>query len=102
MDLMSYSKISTVRDFFAALRSGPYTSLGSYPLYFATRDGEVISFRAAKENAADLARGIRDGAHDRVEFVAINYESRLYCSATSEPIESAYGCAEESDENAEG
>jgi len=89
---MSYQEIRNTKEFFAALRSGPYTSLGSYPLYFLTKDDCVLSFKAAKENALQIGRAMRDDndACWQITHVAINYESLLYCEDTGEQIESAY------------
>lgn len=84
-------EIATVREFIGHLRRGPYTSIGSYPLFFWTHDGEVISFKAAKENVWEQARKIRDRDRERIEGIEVNYESRdLYCVISNERIESAY------------
>ncbi len=83
----------TVRNFLDQLRSGPYTSAGSYPIFFYCADGEVLSFKAAKENVWTIARAIRDGYEKQWIVIGgeINYENtNLYCAHTSERIESAY------------
>lgn len=94
---MSYQKIETTKEFFAALRSGPYTSVGGYPLYFVTKSCDVLSFKAAKENALQIGRALRDDDDTRWQatFVAINYESLLYCEDSGEQIATAYGVADD-------
>ena len=90
--------IVTPSDFGRALRAGPYTSLGCYPVYFVCSDGEAISFEAAKENARRICEAIRDRSNDgwRVIGVDINYEdTALFCAHNGKQIESAYGEKEE-------
>jgi hypothetical protein len=90
--------ITTPSEFARALRAGPYTSLGCYPVYFVCSDGEALSFEAAKENAALICQAIRDGSRCgwRVIDVDINYEdTALFCAHNGKQIESAYGEKEE-------
>ena len=87
--MADYLELKTRKEFFAALRLGPYTALGSYPTYFATKNGETYSFRAAKENAADLGRRFREN-DDPPAYFGVNYESDLICDLSDEPIERAY------------
>jgi hypothetical protein len=92
-------KIETVRDLIRALRSGKYTSIGSYPTYFITRDGEALSHEAIKENIWQVARATRDCHKGRspdlrqwaIYGIAVNWEDPdLYCAHTNKRIESAY------------
>lgn len=84
-------RIETVRDFAKALRAGPYTSLGSYPLFFATLDGEAFGFESARENFAELAREIRDRKPNRIFALEVNWEDgELYERDGGPRIESAY------------
>jgi hypothetical protein len=88
-------EIATFKDFISALREGPYTSIGSYPKFFITSDGETLSFRAAKENAGRIARTIRDEdvySGWMVVAVDVNWEDpNLYCCHLPHTrIESAY------------
>lgn len=90
--------ITTVRDFLTALRAGPFTSVGSYPVFFVLGDSEAICFAEAKRNALSFARAIRDKEPDRPTCAAINWEDpELYCELTGERIESAYAEPEEYD-----
>ncbi len=90
----------TVRDLMRDLRSGPFTSLGSYPTFFLASDGEALSHKAVRENLWRCARDTRDyakrGDHWSTSGWAIvgfdvNWEDpELYCSDSGERIESAY------------
>lgn len=86
--------IETVRDFINALREGPYTSVGCYPIFFLCEDGEPLSYKAAKEEVFRIARAIQGRETDkqwRVTHQAVNWEDpELYCSHSGERIESAY------------
>lgn len=82
----------------AALRAGPYTHVGGYPLYFVTRDGAALSYDAARkqlhsvcwDHLADASTGWR------IDGVQINYEdSDLRCDHTGKRIPSAYAEPEE-------
>lgn len=86
-------QISTAHQLMAALREGKYTSLGSYPIFFLTSDGEALSFDAVRENLWQIARAVRD--HDnggwRVVAYDVNWEDEsLYCAHTGDQIECAY------------
>ena len=75
------------------LRSGPFTSVGCYPTFFMTHDGEALSHKAVRENIWQVARATRDGANDgwRVVGFDVNWEDpELYCADSGERIESAY------------
>jgi len=90
--------ITTPSEFARALRAGPYTSLGCYPVYFVCSDGEALSFEAAKENAALICQAIRDGSRCgwRVIGADVNWEdSSLFCAHSGQRIESAYVAEEE-------
>ncbi len=92
--------------FFAELRAGRYTTLGSYPKYFVTADGGTLSFDACLENALDIGRAIRGDAKRadvdcarffssdpelRVIGCQVNWENpELFCDITGARIESAY------------
>jgi len=86
-------QIKSVRDLMTALRQGKYTSVGSYPLFFYTHDGECLSVSAVRENIYRVARAVRDGSRDGWQVVAhdVNWESEdLQCADSGEPIECAY------------
>lgn len=83
----------TVREFFASLRSGRYTSFGSYPKFWLTHDGATLSYQACRDNAARIGRSIRDRDRDGWRVVAcdVNWEDPdMRCADTGERIESAY------------
>jgi hypothetical protein len=85
-----------VRAFLDALRAGPYTSLGCYPIFFLMADGATLSHASAKENVWEIARATRDagqGYRTGWEFEAsdINWEDPdMVCDHSGERIESAY------------
>lgn len=84
-------QITSVREFFAALRAGRYTSIGSYPVFFVTYDGNTVSYPAARERACDEGRAIRDNVDSRIVAVEVNWENTdLVCCHSGEHIESAY------------
>ena len=86
-----------VREFLDSLREGPFTSLGSYPKFWVTAYGDVLSYAACRANALSIARSIRRHltrpGRDQwtVIGVDINWEDpALFCEETGERIESAY------------
>lgn len=87
------SKDMTVAEFRAALKEGRYTSVGSYPKFFLTSDGGVLSFKTAKEEQEEIEDAIRSKSRNgwRVVAVDVNWEDpELYDDHSGERIESAY------------
>ena len=86
--------IITIRDFGTALKNGPFTSVGSYPVFFLTADGGALSFATAWEERANIAEAINGRSGDkswRVTHVDVNWENaELFDDHTGERIESAY------------
>ena len=87
----------TFHDLCESLREGRFTSLGSYPKFYITADGGVLSTEAVRANLLQIGRAmtrLKDHpCHDqwRVIAVEINWENpELYCDDTNERIESAY------------
>lgn len=91
----------TVRNLMQSLRDGKFTSIGSYPTYFVTGDGEALSHEAVRENLWQIARATREYAKGErwsvdtrqwaVIGAYINYEDEdLTCAHTGKPIECAY------------
>jgi len=77
----------------AALRFGPTTDLGGYPMYFVTRDGAALSFEAARDQFAQVCGDHLDDTSTgwRIDAIAINYEDGdLRCDHTGKAIPSAY------------
>lgn len=85
--------INRPSDFGRALKTGPYTFPGCYPVYFITSDGAALSFDAARREAKLICAAIRERSRDgwRVMAVAVNWEDpALYCDHSGKRIESAY------------
>lgn len=93
----SYTVHALMRD----LRAGKFTSVGSYPTYFVTADGEALSHEAVRENLWLVARATRERAkwgafhHEDSQWAVIcaevNWEDAdLCCAHTGKPIECAY------------
>ena len=87
----------TVREFFASLREGKYSSVGSYPKFWLAADGGTLSYAACRENALQIGRAIRAGRGGsdieqwRVIGCNANWEDPdMTCAHTGERIESAY------------
>lgn len=80
------------------LAEGRYTSLGSYPKYWLTKDGGTLSYAAVRAELRQIMRAMRDAAHYRwtdeqwcVVACDVNWEDAdLHCDHTGERIESAY------------
>ncbi len=80
-----------------SLREGRFTSLGSYPKFYVTADGGVLSHEAVRSNLLQVGRAMgrlrKYPCHGqwRVVSVQVNWEDpELYCDDTGERIESAY------------
>jgi hypothetical protein len=88
-------EIKTVQDFDKALEYGPYAWPGGYPRYFICADSDVLSFKAAQDNADEIRNAIAsDDVYSgwRVVAIDINWEDTdLFCSHSNMRIESAYG-----------
>lgn len=85
--------ISNTHELRATLRAGRFTSLGSYPVYFATADSDTLCFGCVLANYRLVSQAIRTGFDNQWRVIGcdVNYESELYCAHCSNPIESAYG-----------
>ena len=85
--------ISTVEDFRAALKDGPFAWPGGYPLFFICNDGGALSYQYAKDNAEPIKSARRDKDNTGGGLVIaceVNLEdSELYCEG-GKRIESAY------------
>lgn len=86
--------INTISDFRAAMRNGPYAWPGGYPLFFVTNNGDILSFKGAKQNIRNILEALKEDniiSGWRVSSLVINWEEPdLYCDVTGEFIESAY------------
>lgn len=86
-------------EFRRALKEGRYTSLGSYPIFYATSDGAALCPGCAKEERAQICLAIltsdtRGGWH--VFGYDVNWQDPdFYCGHCNERIESAYAETEE-------
>lgn len=89
-------QIATVKDLCNAMRQGKYTSVGSYPTFYLTADGGVLSYESVCANLWQIARAVRDGKgayNDQWRIVAcdVNWEDpALFCDDSGKRIESAY------------
>lgn len=87
-------EIRNISDFRRAMRNGPRTWPGCYPLYFVTADGEALSFKAAREERRNILQALAWGdtrSGWRVIGLDVNLEDReLVCAHTGERIQSAY------------
>jgi hypothetical protein len=85
--------ITNTQELREAIRQGKFTSLGGYPLYFITSDGEAMSREAVLENYRLVSSAIRgrDWSDWGVIALDVNWEDpNLYCCHTGDRIESAY------------
>ncbi len=85
--------IKNTFDLKRALRDGPVTFPGMYPVFFVTSDGAALSFKTVKENFRRVYRSVRDHENDgwRVTGYDVNWEDGDLCDDhTNERIESAY------------
>ncbi len=92
----------TVDDFQESLKCGPFSSVGSYPLFWLTSDGCTLSHKAVVEMSDDINDAIRTQTDNgwRVVAISTNFEdAELYCDHTGDRIESAY--AEPEDDESE-
>ena len=83
----------TLQQVKAALRSGPYAWPGGYPLYFVTRCGGVLSFKAVRAQWRNVVWDHLSDASTgwRIAGIDTNWEdASLFCDHTGERIESAY------------
>lgn len=79
----------TISEFRAAMRNGPYSFPGGYPLYFAYR-GAVLSFEGARQERRAILDAIRD--NPACLHLCVNWEDGgLFCDVTDTHIPSAYG-----------
>lgn len=86
-------EIRKISDFRRAMRNGPRTWPGGYPLYFVTADGEALSFKAAREERRNILQAIASNdtrSGWRVVGVDVNWEDELVCAHSGERIQSAY------------
>lgn len=89
-----HARISTVAQFKATLRAGPYAWPGGYPLYLLTWDGAALCFTCGNKEARNIISAIADKRNDGWQCAACdtNWEDdNLFCDSCSKPIASAYG-----------
>lgn len=87
-------EIRTISDFRRAMRNGPRTWPGGYPLYFVCADGEALSFKAAREERRNILQALAYNDTRSGWFVVgvdVNLEDgELVCAHSGERIQSAY------------
>lgn len=87
-------QITTAAEFQKVLDHGPYAWPGGYPLFFITKDGEAMSFEAARDNVSRIKMALRykDDADWEPIAVGVNWEDEhLLCCVRNRLIPSAYG-----------
>lgn len=99
-------EIKTLADLDEALSQGKYTSIGSYPIFFITADGGVLSYDTVKEERETIAEAIEDDDTSggwRVNAADVNWEDPdLIDDHTGERIESAYAEDEHEESDDDG
>lgn len=87
-------QISSINQFRAAVRHGPYAWPGGYPLFFICDDGAALCCNCVKSERRNILESIAHNQRDgwRVVGQDINQEDpSLTCENCNKPIESAYG-----------
>lgn len=86
----------TLEEFQAAYAEGRYTSIGSYPKYVWTKNGDVICWDCLTADLSTYIEELKEGRTTIVGF-EVNYENPdLSCDHCSNSIERAYGNEESS------
>ena len=83
----------TVRDLIRDVRGGSYSSVGCYPLFFLTSDGETMCPPCVKANLWQVGRETRDKSRSDWAIVGhgANWEDPdMFCCHCNKRIESAY------------
>lgn len=87
-------RISNARDFARALRDGPYTPVGSYPIFFITHDGAAFSFATAWKERSNIVEALNSKDKSGGWYVVaadVNWEDAdLIDDHSGNRIESAY------------
>lgn len=86
------AKAMTPKELIASLREGPFTSTGSYPKFWFSRDS-VFSYAAIMAHALEACRAARSNDYSewRILGCDVNWENpALFCDETGDRIESAY------------
>ena len=87
-------KPMTTKQLKEAIRHGPYSWPGGYPIYFVTEDGGALSYNTVKQEYKRILYSVRHNDNDgwRVIGADVNWEeTELLDDHTGERIESAYG-----------
>jgi hypothetical protein len=100
------SPIMTLHELIETIREGKYASVGSYPKYWITSDGGILSYEAIRENLKQICRCTHEMANGRktsenrqwaIVACEVNWEDpELFCDHTGNRIESAYAEPESS------
>lgn len=93
-------RIDSVKDLIRMLRSGPYTSVGSYPLQYIAHDGSQYSPGYVRANVWEFARAVKNAQNPRdyvdcslvIQWVGVLWENpdNTECAGTGERLEAAY------------
>lgn len=82
-------RISSIADFKAALRAGPYAWPGGYPVAFIAINGDLVCHDCARENVFQVMWSIRDDIRDGWQFCGQTVIEETYddaCSHCSKPF----------------
>jgi len=91
-----HREITTVAQLIDCLRAGPFTSVGSYPVYFYTADGDIVSFKGARSEFRIETGKIQRKQRDRIAYCDVYWEGPvLHCVINNEECPSAYGDPDE-------
>lgn len=89
----AFSRINSLSQVKATLRSGAYAWPGGYPLFLITSDGAALCFECARKEFRQIVWDYLNKCATgwKVEACEVNYEDpELYCDHCSQRIETAY------------
>lgn len=86
--------IANTRDLREALKEGRFTSVGCYPIFFLTHDGEHLDPQTVRDNLKSVVRAVRSQDKSSTRLVVacdVNWEDNHMVDAhTGDAIECAY------------
>lgn len=89
------ARIETLAQLKAALRAGPYTWPGGYPVYFIASNGDPLSYESVLCQFGSIVETFlakHKSSDWRISWMTVNYEDDdLRCAHSGELIECAYG-----------
>ena len=86
----SYRLITNVNKLKSTIRAGEYTFPGGYKLFFITKDGACLSFKAVIENLTSVYDSIKNNINDGWQVIGLGCSSELdeelFCDHTNESL----------------